>query len=114
MDKIWIVFLFLGVFLIGNNLIKRIIFGKIASDAMENPSEVTFEEKEDLRVFWAEEGLRREPENAEYVLPEEDFFENEKNEFSESFEEEFHGLSDEEKEKILMEAELFEKEGAPV
>ena len=39
------------------------------------------------------------------------FFENEKNEFSESFEDELKNLSEEEIGKVLEEAGLFEKEG---
>ncbi|MBQ2861768.1 MAG: hypothetical protein IJE83_03155, partial [Oscillospiraceae bacterium] len=68
-------------------------------------------EKEDPKVFWQEEGKRREPENAEYVLPEEDFFENEQTEFFETFEEELKNLSDEDKEQIFEEAGLFERDG---
>lgn len=68
-------------------------------------------EKEDPKVFWKEEGRRREPEQAEYELCEKDFFEKEETEFENSFEEEFSNLSDDEINAILEEAELFEKGG---
>ena len=77
----------------------------------EEGSSATLEDKEDPRVFWREEGLRREPENAELELPEKDFFEEEETEFFEDFEKEFSGLSEEDAEKILEEAGLLEKEG---
>ena len=111
MDKIWIIPLFLCVFFISNNLIKRLIYKKMFAQSAKEGSSATIEDKEDPRVFWKEEGLRREPENAELELPEKDFFENEKTEFFEDFEKEFSGLSDEEAEKILEEAGLLEKEG---
>lgn len=68
-------------------------------------------EKEDPRVFWKEEGKRRDFEQAEYELPEEDFFENEKTELALDFEKEIAALSDEEINIIFEEADLFEKEG---
>ena len=113
MDKLWIIPLFLVIFLALNNTVKSLIIKRIASKEKEEPSasSVGFEEKEDPRVFFREEGLRREPENAEYDLPEKDFFENEETEFFEHFEEEFSGLSEDDAEKILFEAGLFEKEG---
>ena len=40
-----------------------------------------------------------------------DFFENEKTEFSEDFEKELSGLSEEEVNKILKEAGLYKREG---
>lgn len=111
MDKLWIVFLFLGVFLLGNNLIKRLFVRFMSSD--ENRVFVTSETEaeDDPGVLWNKRGLRREPEKAEFDLPEEDFFENEKIEFSENFEDEFGGLSEEEAKRILQEAGLYEKEG---
>lgn len=112
MDKIWIVLLFLGVFLLGSSIVKRLMIRFINSADRQDMISAMVSEKEDPKVFWEESGNRREPENAEYVLSEEDFFENEATEFSETFEEEFSGLSDEEKENILMEAELFEEEGS--
>ena len=111
MDKIWIVLLFLGVFLLGSSIVKRMMIRFINSADRQDAVSAIVAEKEDPRVFWKEEGKRRDPENAEYELLEEDFFENEKIEFSERFEDEFSGLSDEEAEKILLEAELLEKEG---
>lgn len=111
MDKMWIVLLFLGVFLIADNIIRRIAIRSLNSAENQSAVSAITTEKEDTRVFWAEEGLRREPENAEFELPEEDFFGNEKTEISEKFEDEFSGLSEEETEKILKETGLFEKEG---
>ena len=50
--------------------------------------------KDDPKVFWNEKGFRREPEQAEFVLPGEDFVENEKMEFSENFEENMLGAKE--------------------
>lgn len=111
MDKIWIVLLFLGVFLIGSSIVKRIMIRFINSADNQSSVSVAAAEKEDPKVFWKEEGLRREFEQAEFELPKEDFFENEKNEFSEKFEDEFSNLDENEIKKILEEAKLFEKGG---
>ena len=111
MNKIWIVLLFLCVFLLLSSIVKRFAIRFINSAESQSSYSPTIAEKEDPRVFWNEEGKRREPENAEYELPEEDFFETEKTEFPETFEESFFGLSEDEKEKILSEAGLFEEEG---
>ena len=107
MDKLWIVLLFLCVFFIMNNAAKRTIFKIMAKNSEEIEEKISVEDKEDPAVFWMAEGKRREPENAKFVLPEEDFFENEKTEFFETFEEELKDLSDEESEKILIESGLF-------
>lgn len=111
MDKIWIVLLFLGVFLIGNSIIKRIAIKFINSAEAQNTAFASISEKEDPRIFWNEEGKRRDPENAEFDIPEEDFFGMEKTEFSERFEDEFSSLSDEEIDEVLRKAEIFEEEG---
>ena len=112
MDKLWIVFLFLGVFLLINNFAKRFLVKLIASGKTEPEVFVSAEERgEDPKIFWEKNGFRREPEQADFSVPEEDFFENEKNEFSENFEEEFSGISEEEADKILKEAGLYEVEG---
>lgn len=111
MDKIWIVLLFLGVFLIGSGIVRRVVIRFINSAEGQSAVSAMVYEKEDPKVFWQEEGKRREPENAEYVLPEEDFFENEQTEFFETFEEELKNLSDEDKEQIFEEAGLFERDG---
>ena len=110
-DKLWIVFLFLGVFLLINNFAKRFLISLVASQKCETAVFVSEDEEADPKIFWEKEGFRREPEQADFVLPEEDFFENEKTEFSEIFEEEFSGLSEAEANKILEEAGIFEKEG---
>ena len=109
MDKLWIVFLFLGVFLLINNFAKRFFIGLINSDKCESSVFVPEDDENDPKVFWEKEGFRRKPEQAEYVLPEEDFFENEKTEFSEEFEGEFSGLSEKEIKKILEETGIFEE-----
>ncbi len=111
MDKIWIVFLFLGVFFIMNNFVKKIFLRRMASESVQEAYTEDAADKEDPKVFWEKEGRRREPENAEYVLPEEDFFDNEKTEFFDSFEEEFNNLSDEERNRILEEAGLSLEDG---
>ncbi|MBR5309812.1 MAG: hypothetical protein IKU42_01650 [Oscillospiraceae bacterium] len=111
MDKLWIVLLFLCVFFIGNGMIKRLFVRYMSSGKAEDINFVSAEDKEDPKIYWEKSGNRREPENAEFVLPDEDFFENEKLEFYQNFEDEFSGLSDEEKEKILHEAELYSEEG---
>ena len=64
-------------------------------------------EPEDI---WKKEGCSRSFENAEYTLPEEDFFENEETELPDTEEELFSGLSDEEKQEIMREAGLSEDE----
>lgn len=111
MDKLWIVLLFLGVFLILSNLIKSFAIKFLNSAENQSSVSAIVSEKDDPKVFWKEKGFRREPEQADYNLPEEDFFENEKNEFSESFEDELKNLSEEEIGEVLKEAGLFEKEG---
>ena len=110
MDKLWIVLLFLGVFLILSNLVKRFAIRFINSAEAQSSVSVITAEKEDPRVFWNEEGKRREPDLAEYELSEEDFFEKEETEFFENFEDEFSSLSDEEIDTVLKEAEIFEEE----
>lgn len=105
------VLLFLGVFLIGSNIVKKLAIRFINSADNQSTLSAITAGKEDPKVFWAEEGNRRDFEQAEYTLPEEDFFEREKTEFAETFEEEFGSLSDEEIESVLEEAGLFEKEG---
>ena len=109
MDKLWIVFLFLGVFLLINNFAKRFFIGLINSDKCESSVFIPEDDENDPKVFWEKEGFRRKPEQAEYVLPEEDFFENEKTEFSEEFEGEFSGLSEKEINNILEETGIFEE-----
>lgn len=111
MDKMWIVLLFLCVFLIGNAVVKKIVIRFLNSADNQSAISAIAAEKDDPKVFWEKEGFRREPENAEFVLPEKDFFENEKTEISENFEDEFSGLSDSEAREILLETGLFEKEG---
>lgn len=111
MDKLWIVLLFLGVFLLGSNIIKGIAIRFINSAENQSSVSVITAEKDDPKVFWNEKGFRREPQQAEFVLPEEDFFENEKTEFPENFEDEFKNLSEEEKNRIFEEAGIFETEG---
>ena len=100
MDKLWIVFLFIGVFLLINNFAKRFFIGLINSDKCESSVFVPEDDENDPKVFWEEKGFRREPQQADFELPEEDFFENEKTEFSEEFEGEFSGLSEKEINKI--------------
>lgn len=111
MDKLWIVLLFLCVFLIGSNIVKRLMIRFINSADSQTAISAMTAEKEDSKVFWAEEGKRRDFEQAEFELPEEDFFENEKTEFSESFEDELKNLSEEEISEVLEKTGLFEKEG---
>ena len=111
MDKLWIVFLFLGVFLLVNSIIKRAAIRFLSSaDSQSSVSAITAD-KEDPKVFWAEKGLRREPQQADFELPEEDFFENERNEFFENFEDEFKNLSEEEVSEVLKQAGIFEQKG---
>ena len=109
MDKLWIVFLFLGVFLLINNFAKRFFIGLINSDKCESSVFVPEDDENDPKVFWEKEAFRRKAEQEDFVLPEEDFFENEKTEFSEEFEGEFSGLSEKEIIKILEETGIFEE-----
>ena len=111
MDKLWIVFLFLGVFLILSNLIKSFAIRFLNSAENQSSVSAIVSEKDDPKVFWKERGFRREPQQADFELPEEDFFENEKTEFFENFEEEFKNLSEEEQNRIFEEAGLLETEG---
>lgn len=77
----------------------------------ENNMTKTPEIKEDSpKDIWKKEGCSRSFENAEYALPEEDFFGNEKTELPETEEELFSGLSEEEKREILKESGLLEDE----
>ncbi len=114
MDKLWIVLLFLCVFYIGNNMVKRLFMNSLSSEKNRDALSAMVSEKEDPKVFWNEEGKRREPEQAEYDLSENDFFEKEETEFSENFEEEFSSLSDDEINAILEETKLLKKEGDAV
>ena len=111
MDKLWIVLLFLGVFLLINNFAKRFLIKVIASEKCESSVFVSSEDETDPKVFWEKEGFRRNAEQADFVLPKEDFFENEKTEFSEDFEKELSGISEEEAKEILKEAGIYEMEG---
>ena len=111
MDKLWIVLLFLGVFLLLSNIVKRFAVRFISSAENQNAVSAMVSEKDDPKVFWKEEGFRREPQQADFELPEEDFFENEKTEMSENFEDEFKNLSEEEQNMIFEESGLFETEG---
>ena len=111
MDKLWIVLLFLGVFLLGSNIIKGIAIRFLNSAENQSSVSMIISEKDDPKVFWEEKGFRREPQQADFELPEEDFFENEKTEFFENFEEEFKNLSEEEQNRIFEEAGLLETEG---
>ena len=111
MDKLWIVLLFLGVFLLGSNIIKGIAIRFLNSAENQSSVSMIISEEDDPKVFWEEKGFRRKAEQADFVLPEEDFFENEKTEFSEDFEKELSGISEEEANEILKEAGLYEKEG---
>ena len=111
MDKLWIVFLFLGVFLLVNNFAKRFLIKLIASGKTENTVFVSPEEEDDPKASWEKRGQRREPEQAEFNLPEEDFFGNEKTEFCENFEEALLNLSEEEISEVLEKAGIFNEEG---
>ena len=111
MDKLWIVFLFLGVFLLVNNFAKRFLIKLIASGKNETTVFVNPAEEDDPKTSWEKRGQRREPEQAEFELPEEDFFENEKTEFYGSFEEELKNLSDEEIYEVLEKAGISGEEG---
>ena len=111
MDKLWIVLLFLGVFLFVNNFIKRAAIRFLNSADNQSSVSAITAEKDDPKVFWEENGFRREAQQADYELPEADFFENEKTEFSENFEDELKNLSEKEIAEVLEEAGLFEKEG---
>ena len=101
MDKLWIVLLFLGVFLLGSNVIKGIAIRFLNSAEIQSSVSTITGGKDDPKVFWEEKGFRREPQQADFELPEEDFFENEKTEFFENFEEEFKNLSEEEQKRIF-------------
>jgi hypothetical protein len=109
MDKLWIVLLFLGVFLLGSNIIKGIAIRFLNSAENQSSVSAITAGKDDPKVFWEEKGFRREPQQADFELPEEDFFENEKTEFSEEFEGEFSGLSEKEINNILEETGIFEE-----
>ncbi len=111
MDKLWIVFLFLGVFLLINNFAKRLLINRIASGKTDGDVFIIPEDEQDQRILWEKRGQRREPQKAEFDLPKEDFFENEKTEFYGSFEEELKNLSEEEICEVLEKAGIFEKEG---
>ena len=74
-------------------------YGQGAGGKAESPKDI-----------WKKEGCSRSFENAEYTLPDEDFFEDEKTEFPQTEEELFSGLSDEEKQEIMREAGLSEDE----
>ena len=111
MDKLWIVLLFLGVFLILSNLIKSFAIKFLNSAENQSSVSAIVSEKDDPKVFWKEKGFRREPEQADYELPEEDFFGNEKTEISENFEDELKNLSEEEIGEVLEKSGLLAKEG---
>lgn len=77
----------------------------------ENNMTKTAGKKDDSpKDIWKKEGCSRSFDNAEYDLPEEDFFENEETELPDTEEELFSGLSEEEKNEILKETGLLEGE----
>ncbi len=111
MGKFWIVILFLCVFLICSNIVKRFMLRFINSAENSEAVSIITAEKDNAKIFWEKEGFRRNPSIAEFELPEKDFFENENTELSEDLEEEFKNLSDDEVEKILEESGLLKREG---
>lgn len=110
MDKLWIVILFLCAFLICSCIVKRFAIKSLNSAESRSAVGVITAEKDDPKVFWEKEGFRREPQQADFELPDTDFFENEKMEFEESFERELENLSYEDVCEILETAGLFEKD----
>ncbi len=109
MDKLWIVLLFLGVFLIGSSIVKRLVINALSTADRQSAISAITADKDDPKVYWEESGKKRNFENAKITLSEKDFFEKEETEFSETFEDEFSGLSDEEAAEILKEAGIFEE-----
>lgn len=110
MDKLWLVLLFLGIFLICSIIVKRIVINALNTAERRSTISAITAEKNDPKVYWEESGKKRNFENAEVVLSENDFFENEETEFSPTFEEEFSNLSDEETEEILKKAGIYTEE----
>ncbi len=110
MDKLFIVILFLCAFLICSSIVKRFAIKSINSAENKSAVSAITAEKDDPKIFWEKEGFRREPLQADFELPDTDFFENEKTEFEESFEREFENLSYEDTCEILETVGLFEKD----
>ncbi len=109
MDKLWIVLLFLCVFFIGQALVKRFAINALRSADRQSAVAAITAEKEDSRVYWNEEGKRRNFENAEYILPEKDFTEGEETEFAQDLEEEIESISLEEAIALLDEIAEWER-----
>ncbi len=108
-DKLWIVLLFLCVFLLGTAIVKRFAINALQSADRQSAVTALTAEKEDSRVYWSEEGKRREFAQAEYVLPEKDFTENEETELPEDLEDEIESISLEEALAILDEIAEWER-----
>ena len=108
-DKLWIVLIFLCVFLLGTAVVKKLTIKALSSAERQSTISLMTEGKDDPKVFWEEEGCRREFENADYTLPENDFIENERTEFPENLEEEMDSISLKEALAILDEIAEWER-----
>lgn len=113
MKEIFFIMLFLMTLLIGGT-VARVLTVRVIKfgDKEASSSAPETEEMEDPKIFWKEKGFCRDFEKEEAEIPQEDFFENEKTELPESFDEEFEGLGEEEIAEILEKAGIFEEGGA--
>ncbi|MGN0627054.1 MAG: hypothetical protein ACI4IT_03725 [Oscillospiraceae bacterium] len=104
MEK-WVILIFVAVFLVCSFFVKRFMIRMINS-AERQSAVAAINSKEDSPLdYWQESGNSRKFENADYPLPEEDFFENEMTELP-SLEEALSGLSESEAEEIMKIAEI--------
>ena len=109
MENWWVYLLFAATCALCALLTKKT--NKKYMNYYENNMTKTPDKKEDSpKDIWKKEGCSRSFENAEYDVPEEDFFGNEKTELPETGEELFSGLSEEERCEIMKEAGLLEDE----
>lgn len=110
MEKWWIWVLFGGALLLGS-LISSVVSANFFRNAAKNedgaPAAGRKKAAAEPETPWEKEGRRGSFESSGYELPEDDFFENEKTELPEDFEELFSGISEEEAGELLCEADLL-------
>ncbi|MGN0628780.1 MAG: hypothetical protein ACI4IW_04050 [Oscillospiraceae bacterium] len=109
----WEVLVFIAVLLVCSVLVRRFIIKMINSADRQSASAVIAAGSDDPLARWNESGRRRDFENADYELPAEDFFENEKTELP-NLEKALEGLSEREAEEIMRESGILDgEEGEP-
>lgn len=102
------VLIFIVVLLICSVLVRK-FFIKMINSADRQSASAAIAAGDDPLARWNESGRRRNFENADYELPAEDFFENEKTELP-NLEKALEGLSEREVEEIMIESGILNGE----